>query len=85
MKETTAMRVAMLLPLIALLAACGARKELQPKPGVQLPVAPYGAKRQPTADELLTPNTQAELERSVELRKKSEQREDDPFDLPPQD
>lgn len=85
MKENTAMRVLMLLPAVALLAACGSRTELQPKPGAQLPVAPYGAEEQPTADQLLAPNTQAEPERSVELRKKSEQREDDPFDLPPQD
>jgi ABC-type uncharacterized transport system auxiliary subunit len=85
MKEETAMRAFVLLPFVAMLAACGSRTELQPAPGAQLPVAPYGVKAQPTADQLLAPKTQAEPERSVELRKKSEQREDDPFDLPPQD
>jgi len=84
MKGITAMRAFALLPLAAALAACGARTELQPAPGAQLPVAPYGATEQPTADKLLLPGVQAEPERSVELRKRSEQREDDPFDLPPQ-
>jgi hypothetical protein len=31
----------------------------------------------------MTPPPQAAPERSVELRKRSEEREDDPFDLPP--
>lgn len=66
-------------------AACGARTELEPAPGAQLPPTPYGADERPTADKLLEPEVQAEPERSVELRKRSEPREEDPFDLPPQD
>lgn len=79
------MRAIMLLPFALALAACGARTELEPAQGAQLPPTPYGAAAQPTADRLLEPTAQAEPERSVELRKRSEEREDDPFDLPPQD
>jgi hypothetical protein len=39
---------------------------------------------QPTADELLVLDPEAAPARSVELRTRSEEREDDPFDLPPE-
>ena len=68
-----------------LLAACGQRGDLTPPPGKSLPVAPYGREERPTAETLLTPPPQAAPERSVELRKRSEEREDDPFDLPPEE
>ncbi len=67
-----------------ILAACGAKTELEPRPGTSLPVAPYGAGVKPDADDLLTPAPQAAPERSVELRTRSEERADDPFDLPPE-
>lgn len=76
------------LPAIVLLialGACGARNDLRPQPGAELPTAPYGETERKTADELLEPDIQAEPERSVELRTRSEVREEDPFDLPPQD
>ena len=76
-------RIALLLPL-ALLAACGQKRDLAPPPGHALPPAPYGADHQLTAEELLEPEPTAAPERSVELRKRSEEREDDPFDLPPE-
>ncbi|WP_305096687.1 LPS translocon maturation chaperone LptM [Croceibacterium aestuarii] len=69
---------------LLLLAACGQKKDLEPLPGHDLPVAPYGSDHQLSASELLEPPTQAAPERSVELRKRSEEREDDPFDLPPE-
>jgi predicted small lipoprotein YifL len=69
--------------LILSLAACGQKGDLTPPPGKQLPVAPYGREERPTAERLLTPPPQAAPERSVELRKRSEERKDDPFDLPP--
>ncbi len=72
------------LPALALLAACGQMQELRPPEGHDLPPAPYGASNRPTAAELLEPRVQAAPERSVELRKRSEEREDDPFDLPPE-
>jgi len=49
-----------------------------------LPPTPYGAQTQPDADQLLVLDPQAAPERSVELRRESEEREDDPFDLPPE-
>ena len=71
------------LALVLGLAACGQKGDLVPPPGKSLPVAPYGRADQPSAEKLLEPPTQAAPERSVELRKRSEEREDDPFDLPP--
>lgn len=74
-----------LIPLAVLaLAACGQKAELTPAPGAAMPVAPYGAEVQPSAEELLALDPQAAPERSVELRTRSEEREDDPFDLPPE-
>lgn len=73
-----------LVSLAALaLAGCGNRRELKPEAGKSLPVAPYGREDSPTADELLKQVPQAQPKRSVELRRRSEEREDDPFDLPP--
>ncbi len=75
--------------LIALLvlwnvAACGQKADLEPLPGQSLPPAPVGARAQPDAEALLMLDPKAAPERSVELRKRSEEREDDPFDLPPE-
>lgn len=66
------------------LAACGQQAPLKPLASQSLPPAPYGSDRQRTPDELLEPPVQAAPERSVELRRRSEVREDDPFDLPPE-
>ena len=49
------------------------------------PVPPaYGAVGAAGPNELLEPSTQSRPERNVELRRKSEARVDDPFDLPPE-
>lgn len=71
--------------LILVLAGCGASAPLKPAAGKQLPVAPYGREGRQTAEILLKPMPQAAPERSVELRKRSEKRLQDPFDLPPSD
>ncbi len=75
------------LASVAALSACGARADLTPPEGASLPVAPYGApdgeENAPTAEQLLELEALAAPERSVELRRRSEEREDDPFDLPP--
>lgn len=44
----------------------------------------YGATMMDAPDQLLQPSTQSRPERNVELRRKSEARTDDPFDLPPE-
>lgn len=77
------MRRLALLPLMLTLAACGSKTPLAPPPGQQLPVAPYGADERASSAELLKVPPQAQPDRSVELRKRSETRADDPFDLPP--
>ena len=79
------MRRLAIFALIGLLAGCGSTSVLKPAAGKALPVAPYGADTRPTADALLRPLPQAAPERSVELRKRSEERTLDPFDLPPSD
>ena len=79
------MRRVVLSVLILGLAGCGASSALRPKAGQSLPVAPYGTEQKPTAEALLKATPQAAPERSVELRKRSEERVQDPFDLPPAD
>jgi len=77
-------QVAAILIVLAL-GACGSRVALKPAAGHMLPVAPTGRDDRPSAEELLVRSPQAAPERSVELRKRSEERADDPFDLPPED
>ena len=75
-----------IVPAVVLgLAACGQSAPLKPATGQQLPVAPYGRDGREVAENLLKPTPQAAPERSVELRKRSEERLQDPFDLPPPD
>jgi len=74
-------RLLIVIPLV-LFAACAQKKDL--KPIAQLPPAPYGSDHRPSATELLKPDPQSAPQRSVELRTRSEEREDDPFDLPPE-
>ncbi|MFC0590479.1 hypothetical protein ACFFF7_13800 [Novosphingobium aquiterrae] len=77
------MRRAVTLALALSLAACGQNAPLKPAAGKTLPVAAYGADAQADAEALLKTTPQAAPERSVELRKRSEDRAEDPFDLPP--
>ena len=74
------------ITLLATLAlgGCASRTDLEPLPGQSLPPAPYGRAIPPDAEELLEPPPQAAPERTIELRRRSEEREDDPFDLPPE-
>ncbi len=77
-------RMLTVLGALLALAACGQKADLTPAPGATLPVAPYGSAIPPDAEELLELDPQAAPERNVELRRRSEEREDDPFDLPPE-
>lgn len=73
-----------ILALLAL-AACGKQEDLKPAAGQSLPVKPAMAKEAPTTQALLTPGVEARPERRVEQIRRSQEREDDPFDLPPSD
>ena len=66
-----------------MLAACGNRGTLEPPKGQSLPPPVYGEATAPTGEQLLEPSTQAQPERSDELLRRSEKRQDDKFDLPP--
>ena len=76
-------RGVMLAALALGLASCGGRQPLKPVAGQKMPAVPVGATAAPTAQQLMTPSTQARPERNVELLTQSQEREDDPFDLPP--
>lgn len=65
------------------LTACGNRGALQPAKGEAMPPAVYGEAKAPSGEDLLVPSTQAMPERSDELLRRSEERQDDEFDLPP--
>ena len=77
-------RTAAPIALLLLLAACGAQKDLEPQAGKSLPPPPFGRADRPTPEELLVPQPEAVPVRTVELRQQSEERADDPFDLPPE-
>lgn len=66
------------------LSACGSRQKLTVVEGVEPAPKAYGAPMAAAPDELLDPSTQTRPERNVELRRRSEARADDPFDLPPE-
>ena len=78
------MRPALITIATLALCACGSRAELEPLPGSSLPPPAYGDTQSQNAEELLELPTLAAPERSIELRRRSEEREDDPFDLPPE-
>jgi hypothetical protein len=68
-----------------LLAACGMREPLRLAPGEQAVQRPAMASRPLTTDEMLAQTPVARPERVDELLRRSEEREDDRFDLPPGD
>lgn len=82
--ETAMKTLLTALAITALLGGCGGRVKLQPKQGQSMPVKAEAAPAAPTVDELLKPSTQAQPKRSDEQLRRSEQRRDDKFDLPPQ-
>lgn len=65
------------------LSACGGKEELRPAAGATMPPKPYAVEAVPTATQLMQPEAQARPRRSDELLRKSEERRDDRFDLPP--
>lgn len=79
-----AAKISLTLGCALAVTACGQRADLEPRAGTSLPQAPYGTTTAPDAAQLLDLETLAAPERSVELRRRSEERQDDPFDLPPE-
>ncbi|MFL6846417.1 MAG: hypothetical protein ACJ8ER_16240 [Allosphingosinicella sp.] len=77
------MRALLLLAIPLLLAACGNMEPLRPKSADSMPPKPAMAARAPTTQELLTPPPIARPARQDDGLRRSEEREDDPFDLPP--
>ncbi len=75
-------RIAVLMPVL-LLAACGSRTDLMPKAGQALPPKPAAATVTPTAEQLMTPDTQARPIRNDDILQGPEVRGTDRFDLPP--
>ena len=67
----------------AALTGCGREQQLAfpaDKPG---PARAVGALARPTPEQLMTPSAEARPERSDELLHQSDERQPDPFDLPP--
>lgn len=75
--------ILLLAAAAVILTACGNRGALQPAKGETLPPPVYGEMKTPSGEELLVPSSQAMPERSDELLRRSEKRQDDEFDLPP--
>lgn len=71
------------IAILLLAAGCGGREPLRPAAGESMPVAPAMASEQPTTDDLLTPSPMQRPERVDELLRRSEERKEDRFDLPP--
>jgi hypothetical protein len=76
------MRSLAFLPFL-LLAGCGKAEPLRPAAGDSMPVAPAMSAEAPTTDELLAPPPIARPGRQEDSLRRSEEREDDRFDLPP--
>lgn len=70
--------------VLPLLAACGNARPLVAKAGESLPPKPYAARETPDSTTLLETSTQARPGRTVELRRRSELRDNDEFDMPPE-
>jgi len=67
------------------LAGCGLREPLRPAPGQSMPPAPSMASEPLTTEELMEPPPIARPARVDELLRRSEERDNDRFDLPPGD
>lgn len=75
---------ALLVIGVALTAtACGKIGDLEPRSGNALPPKAYGQTADQSARGLTKPSVQARPGRADELLKRSERREDDPFDVAP--
>jgi hypothetical protein len=72
-----------ILGSLVLLAACGNRQDLEPTTPAHKPTKPAMAQAAPTSVQLLQVQPIARPARQDDGLSKSEERKDDPFDLPP--
>jgi predicted small lipoprotein YifL len=79
------MKKLLALALLAALAACGSKKPLTRPAGDPVPPTPYAAETAPNSDAMVAPDSQSRPDRSDEVLKRSERRDDDRFSLPPTD
>jgi len=77
------MRIFPLALLLFALSACGSRMPLAARPGMEPVPKARGAEEADTPSRLMEPDIQARPDRSAEPLKRSEERQTDPFDLPP--
>lgn len=76
-------RLALIGMMLVALAACGRRKDLAPAPGHAPPPAPRGLSASPPVSNMLSPPVQAVPNRVDDPLGRSEDRQQDRFDLPP--
>ena len=76
-------RVLLVIAIAMTATACGKVGDLEPRASNSLPPKAYGQTTEQTAGVLTTPSVQARPGRTDELLKRSDRREDDPFDIPP--
>ena len=76
-------RITLIIGVALCVAGCGKVGDLEPRSGNSWPPQAYGQTIDQTAKRLTTPSVQARPARTDELLKRSERREDDPFDIPP--
>ncbi len=76
-------RIAIACASLIALSACGQREALKPAPGQGTPPKPMTAPVAPDTAALLTPPVETRPGRSDDALRKSQERPDDRFNLPP--
>lgn len=76
-------RITFIIGIAMCVVGCGKVGDLEPRTGNSLPPQAYGQTITQTAKVLTSPSVQARPGRTDELLKRSDRREDDPFDVPP--
>jgi hypothetical protein len=76
-------RIMTIAALTLILCGCGVRQRLTPLAGRNAPMQAETASAAQTPEQLMTPDSQAQPKRSDEQLKRSEERREDKFDLPP--
>jgi uncharacterized lipoprotein NlpE involved in copper resistance len=83
MKHASMKRIVTLTALTLILCGCGIRQNLKPLAGTASPMKAETEGAAQTPEQLMTPDSQAKPKRSDEQLKRSEERREDKFDLPP--